>query len=30
MVYLGWAIGLAGAIAITFAVAYLVEQWEDF
>ncbi|SPT69121.1 Uncharacterised protein [Anaerobiospirillum thomasii] len=30
MVYLGWAVGLAGAIAITVAVAYLIEQWEDY
>ncbi len=30
MLYLGWIIGLAGAIAITFGVAYVIEAWEKY
>ncbi len=30
MLYLSWAVGLAGAIALSVVVAYLVEKWEQF
>lgn len=30
MIYLGWIVGLAGAIVITAAVAYIIEAWEKY
>lgn len=30
MLYLAWAAGIAGAIMVCCAVAYLVEKWEQF
>ncbi len=29
MIYLGWFVGLMGAIAFTVIVAHIVEKWEN-